>query len=102
MWFSIVFFFFFKQKTAYELLISDWSSDVCSSDLCWPDRKEMENACDGIRKSDRGQRKGPAADRGNDRNVRGDGQVQRGAGQCRGDGRRRRAQALIRRQAHRL
>src|SRR3546814_9204983 len=25
--------FFFKQKTAYELLISDWSSDVCSSDL---------------------------------------------------------------------
>src|SRR3546814_16928339 len=26
-------FFFFKQKTAYELLISDWSSDVCSSDL---------------------------------------------------------------------
>src|SRR3546814_7863253 len=28
-----VFFFFFKQKTAYELRISDWSSDVCSSDL---------------------------------------------------------------------
>src|SRR3546814_7126160 len=27
------FLFFFKQKTAYELLISDWSSDVCSSDL---------------------------------------------------------------------
>src|SRR3546814_18990525 len=35
--------FFFKQKTAYEMLISDWSSDVCSSDLialadmgdCW-------------------------------------------------------------------
>src|SRR3546814_15977843 len=26
-------FFFFKQKTAYEMLISDWSSDVCSSDL---------------------------------------------------------------------
>src|SRR3546814_5580356 len=26
-------FFLFKQKTAYELLISDWSSDVCSSDL---------------------------------------------------------------------
>src|SRR3546814_4987655 len=25
--------FFFKQKTAYEMLISDWSSDVCSSDL---------------------------------------------------------------------
>src|SRR3546814_2237146 len=31
--FAIVFFFFFKQKTAYEMRISDWSSDVCSSDL---------------------------------------------------------------------
>src|SRR3546814_5497911 len=32
-------FFFFKQKTAYEMRISDWSSDVCSSDLhdgVWP------------------------------------------------------------------
>src|SRR3546814_3577805 len=29
----IVVFFFFKQKTAYEMRISDWSSDVCSSDL---------------------------------------------------------------------
>src|SRR3546814_10288554 len=29
-------FFFFKQKTAYELRISDWSSDVCSSDLVEP------------------------------------------------------------------
>src|SRR3546814_980258 len=28
-------FFFFKQKTAYEMRISDWSSDVCSSDLGW-------------------------------------------------------------------
>src|SRR3546814_369495 len=33
----VVFFFFFKQKTAYEMRISDWSSDVCSSDL------DMEN-----------------------------------------------------------
>src|SRR3546814_10292056 len=37
----MVIFFFFKQKTAYEMRISDWSSDVCSSDLpgefaCWP------------------------------------------------------------------
>src|SRR3546814_830219 len=30
---SGVFFFFFKQKTAYDMRISDWSSDVCSSDL---------------------------------------------------------------------
>src|SRR3546814_3023137 len=29
-------FFFFKQKTAYEMRISDWSSDVCSSDLIQP------------------------------------------------------------------
>src|SRR3546814_1088075 len=29
----VVLFFFFKQKTAYEMRISDWSSDVCSSDL---------------------------------------------------------------------
>src|SRR3546814_7637202 len=32
-------FFFFKQKTAYEMRISDWSSDVCSSDL-WRPRSE--------------------------------------------------------------
>src|SRR3546814_2414454 len=31
--FVVVLFFFFKQKTAYEMRISDWSSDVCSSDL---------------------------------------------------------------------
>src|SRR3546814_8285558 len=33
---SYWFFFFFKQKTAYEMRISDWSSDVCSSDLPAP------------------------------------------------------------------
>src|SRR5216117_3615768 len=33
------FFFFFKQKTAYEIRKGDWSSDVCSSDLSWsPER----------------------------------------------------------------
>src|SRR3546814_4523260 len=31
--YMFVLFFFFKQKTAYEMRISDWSSDVCSSDL---------------------------------------------------------------------
>src|SRR3546814_4062882 len=30
---EFILFFFFKQKTAYEMRISDWSSDVCSSDL---------------------------------------------------------------------
>src|ERR1051325_12076926 len=29
----VLFFFFFKQKTAYEITYGDWSSDVCSSDL---------------------------------------------------------------------
>src|SRR3546814_4094437 len=32
-WFCVFIVFFFKQKTAYEMRISDWSSDVCSSDL---------------------------------------------------------------------
>src|SRR3546814_4004271 len=34
-------FFFFKQKTAYEMRISDWSSDVCSSDLGSCDRAAL-------------------------------------------------------------
>src|SRR3546814_4423986 len=33
---QFLFLFFFKQKTAYEMRISDWSSDVCSSDLSCP------------------------------------------------------------------
>src|SRR3546814_10167025 len=37
-------FFFFKQKTAYEMRISDWSSDVCSSDLL----KDRLTRVDGI------------------------------------------------------
>src|SRR3546814_10833942 len=36
----VFFFFFFKQKTAYEMRISDWSSDVCSSDLGDPARHD--------------------------------------------------------------
>src|SRR3546814_10782917 len=36
------FFFFFKQKTAYEMRISDWSSDVCSSDIL--DVKKLSDA----------------------------------------------------------
>src|SRR3546814_3486221 len=35
--------FFFKQKTAYEMRISDWSSDVCSSDLI--DRASLVTVC---------------------------------------------------------
>src|SRR3546814_15469202 len=40
------FFFFFKQKTAYEMRISDWSSDVCSSDLF--DQAFAQRETDGI------------------------------------------------------
>src|SRR3546814_4721978 len=36
-------FFFFKQKTAYEMRISDWSSDVCSSDLRRPRARQFRN-----------------------------------------------------------
>src|SRR3546814_10625619 len=39
--------FFFKQKTAYEMRISDWSSDVCSSDL----QQDHEADQDGLRRS---------------------------------------------------
>src|SRR3546814_3020133 len=38
---DFLYFFFFKQKTAYEMRISDWSSDVCSSDLL---RRRMAEA----------------------------------------------------------
>src|SRR3546814_2785124 len=37
----VLMIFFFKQKTAYEMRISDWSSDVCSSDL--PDRNIVDD-----------------------------------------------------------
>src|SRR3546814_1104509 len=37
----VLFFFFFKQKTAYEMRISDWSSDVCSSDLEGDGRRDF-------------------------------------------------------------
>src|SRR3546814_8735501 len=38
----VTLFFFFKQKTAYEMRISDWSSDVCSSDLPIPASAPLE------------------------------------------------------------
>src|SRR3546814_5566865 len=37
-----IFFFFFKQKTAYEMRISDWSSDVCSSDLSLDENRRWD------------------------------------------------------------
>src|SRR3546814_3331159 len=41
-------FFFFKQKTAYEMRISDWSSDVCSSDLGHAVQRTNEEAVAGV------------------------------------------------------
>src|SRR3546814_2629881 len=51
-------FFFFKQKTAYEMRISDWSSDVCSSDLSmrqlYPrSRSEQVPSSQGVRRKSR-------------------------------------------------
>src|SRR3546814_9823474 len=41
LWYVLfLWFFFFKQNTAYEMRISDWSSDVCSSDLAFADQVE--------------------------------------------------------------
>src|SRR3546814_5586483 len=42
------YFFCFKQKTAYEMRISDWSSDVCSSDLIRPDNPALSSAAPGF------------------------------------------------------
>src|SRR3546814_7060229 len=44
-------FFFFKQKTAYEMRISDWSSDVCSSDLGMLTRSGLTTRCNAWAKS---------------------------------------------------
>src|SRR3546814_1965780 len=40
----VIGFFFFKQKTAYDRRISDWSSDVCSSDLAQPIGRDLGGA----------------------------------------------------------
>src|SRR3546814_18721705 len=60
-----LFFFFFKQKTAYEMRISDWSSDVCSSDLAIGiDRARRAAAAGGDagRRPDRHHRNGRSRD----------------------------------------
>src|SRR3546814_8777705 len=43
-----IFIFFFKQKTAYEMRISDWSSDVCSSDLVQRERATALGVVDQV------------------------------------------------------
>src|SRR3546814_8978362 len=55
-------FFLFKQKTAYEMRISDWSSDVCSSDLvlnlCMDLPSSDNQFCDRITRDARGYAEG--------------------------------------------
>src|SRR3546814_6232229 len=45
---DILLFFFFRQKTAYEMRISDWSSDVCSSDLGQDDARQRAARRNGV------------------------------------------------------
>src|SRR3546814_2949555 len=67
--FVLLFFFFFKQKTAYELRISDWSSDVCSSDL--DDRQDKKEFGDSSsRAGDSAKAQKPRDDRNDRKNQR--------------------------------
>src|SRR3546814_4678418 len=54
--FMMFFVVFFKQKTAYEMRISDWSSDVCSSDLPLPNDRPADHCETGLRASWRPRR----------------------------------------------
>src|SRR3546814_2068858 len=44
-WVRLEYVFFFKQKTAYEMRISDWSADVCSSDLATAPEDRLQPCC---------------------------------------------------------
>src|SRR3546814_4788831 len=55
---GVVCLFFFKRKTAYEWRISDWSSDVCSSDL----HQRRLAICCGLQEGERWERHGYAAE----------------------------------------
>src|SRR3546814_9777509 len=58
---SVFVFFFFKQKTAYEMRISDWSSDVCSSDLPG-DIVDQKTGCQASRHGHPARGAGPLRD----------------------------------------
>src|SRR3546814_9924369 len=72
--FSLVYFFFFKQKTAYDMRISDWSSDVCSSDL---DEVGVDPQVEDFLEGKEPVRI-PAAERGDERRARRAGRARRG------------------------
>src|SRR3546814_21185524 len=70
--------FFFKQKTAYEMRISDWSSDVCSSDLAASDDLDKLIAIIGNAAAGPAQSKGRTNNGGKPRMIqRGNGLFQR-------------------------
>src|SRR3546814_5276891 len=82
-------FFFFKQKTAYEMRISDWSSDVCSSDLF--DRPVLRSFVQQFQQRHAdvaGQRRARAAGAQQVREQRGGGALALGAGDARSEERR--------------
>src|SRR3546814_1368699 len=58
-----IFFFFFKQKTSYEMRISDWSSDVCSSDLGRLNKRKRIERVLSLREQLFMERRGFGADR---------------------------------------
>src|SRR3546814_12933183 len=60
----LILFFCFKQKTAYEMRISDWSSDVCSSDLARPQRRTEAHGRLPQRQQRRGEQAQGDADEG--------------------------------------
>src|SRR3546814_6881372 len=78
-----MFCFFVKQKTAYEMRISDWSSDVCSSDL--RERADDEPCSRGIGGKGRGRRGSggsePPPNRGREHRRTGDDEI--GRASCR-------------------
>src|SRR3546814_6527024 len=99
MWCLVQYFvFFFKQKTAYEMRISDWSSDVCSSDLLIGqagapreilvvglarlDRvRDIEEGRQELERLEAGERVGAAAVGQDDRRIRRE--IEIGRGSCR-------------------
>src|SRR3546814_534214 len=92
----MMFFFFFKQKTAYEMRIIDWSSDVCSSDLRIRSRlspADAGNVPRGWRSASRRRACLPPYDDAHARSFRGGRDVGSGVVRERGDGRNRDASA---------
>src|SRR3546814_9319732 len=77
-----MFFVFFKQKTAYEMRISDWSSDVCSSDLALAPQQEEDRDAGHRVRDEQGQVDERREDRAAAEVAPGEQERERGAPQC--------------------